>query len=91
MRLTLRVYLTLIWEDVALEVTVSSVFKKNTCKTYQVKFSYIYHDYLICHRLCPIWTDSPVIGFRLCILWFLFRCLVVEIAVCTNNKVKTAA
>ena len=49
------------WEEVALEVTVSSVGIKRIFKTHQVKWSHIYHDWLIWHRSCVMWIGCPVV------------------------------
>ena len=56
---------------VVLGVTVSSVEIKRTFKTHQVKWSRIYNDLLIWHRLwCDRWS---VVEFRLCILVLWWR------------------
>ena len=59
MRLTLCVFITPTWEDVAPEVTVSSVGN-----TY-LQVAHCHQDKLIRHRLCVIWTGGLVVEFRL--------------------------
>ena len=44
MRLLLRASVTPTWEDMALEVTLSSVWVKCTYEMHLVKWSGIYHD-----------------------------------------------
>ena len=42
-----------------------------TFKTHQLKWFHIYHDWLIWHHLCVMWTGGSVVESRLCFLWLL--------------------
>ena len=67
-------YLQSSWEDVALEVTVSSVKSTDvTYKTRKVNWPCNCRDKLIWRRLCAIWTSSSVVDLWLCSLWSLVR------------------
>ena len=47
---------------------------KSTDVTYmihRVHWPRIYHDWLILHRLCAMWTSSSVVEFRFCGRWFI--------------------
>ena len=56
------------WEDMALEVTVSSVKSMDvTYMTHQVNWPRNCYDELKWRRLCAMWISSSVVEFRLCI------------------------
>ena len=65
MRLTLCGFITPTWEDVAPEVTVSSVGNMYLQDTLGQSGRAFHHDWLIWHRLCVIWTGGPVVEFWL--------------------------
>ena len=65
MRLSLCGYITPTWEDVAPEVTVSSVGNTYLQDTLGQVVAHFHHDKLIWHHLCVIWTGGPVVEFRL--------------------------
>ena len=83
MSLTLHGYVTPTWEDVAPEVTVSSVGIKHTFKAHQVELSRIYYDKLIWHGLCAMYIGGSVLEFWLCIQ---VRSPVGEITLCIANE-----
>ena len=64
------------WEDIALEVTMSSIGVKCTYMTNLVKWSRIYYDWLIWYHLCAMWTSGRVSALQL-----LVQSPVVEITV----------
>ena len=64
MRLMLWGLITPTWEDVALEVAVSSVGNTYLQDRLGHVVAHCHHDELIRHRLCVTWTGGPVVEFR---------------------------